>query len=231
MKFAFCFFIMLFSFLLSFYLALAFMLKTQNTVTCPDLTGMSVNEAELVLEKKGLKLQVSGSEKRKDVPKDMIVRQRPEPGISIKRGRKVYVTLSSGPEMVIVPDFRGLTLEAAEALASQKNLKIKETIFVPSKNHNKILAHIPDANEKVVEGGGITLIIGKSPVEFFVAPDISGWDFNSILEELESKNIPYKVVFKRRGNSSPESKVELEKKEGTIFRSDETLIINVFLGG
>ncbi len=230
-KVLFYIFLMLLSFLLSAYLTTGFILKNQKTVSCPDIKGLTVYEAEALLRKKGLNLKVSRSEKRKDVPKGVVLFQQPEPNALIKEGRTVHVTVSLGPEMVVVPNLKGLSLRVAEDLLSEKNLKIQKKIFVPSKIEDRILAHVPAAGERVPEGGGITVIVGMKPPEFYVVPDVTGSDFNQIIEELESKGIDYKVVYRRGERSQSEGRITLEKRPGTILSPNEVLVINVFLGG
>jgi len=220
-----------FMFFFSFFSTISFLLKTQRLVACPDVRRLSVEQAEVVLKRSGLELQISRYEKRKDVAKGLIIQQRPEPNVPLKLGRKVYVTVSSGPELIIVPDLKGLKLDVAEGVLSERKLKISKKIFVPSENEGKILAHEPEENREVLEGEGITLFVGKRPKTFFVMPDVSNWELKDLLDELDLKGVPYRVTYVRSETQRSSSKVSVGKRPGTIFRSEEELEVTVLLGG
>ena len=68
----------------------------------PDLTGLSVAQAQSVLERQGLVLgsqtpEVSGK------PVDTIIGQQPTPGEQLEEGQAVNVTISAGKEKTTVP--------------------------------------------------------------------------------------------------------------------------------
>ncbi|MCX7857451.1 MAG: PASTA domain-containing protein [Deltaproteobacteria bacterium] len=223
--------VMFITFIFSMYLTMGFLLKTEKTILCPDIRGLTLPEAELILKKCGLELQILRQEKRSDVAKGVIVRQRPEGNVPVKKGRRVYVTVSAGPDLVIVPNVKGLTVETAYAVVSEKKIKIKEKILVPSKYDGKVLAQIPKESEKILEGEGIVVIVGRKPEKYFVMPEISNWDFKELIEELESKEISYKITYEKNENPGWLNRITVDKKPGTIFRSSETVSINVFIGG
>jgi hypothetical protein len=70
-------------------------------VKVPRLTGLRLDEAEEVLDEKGLRL-VDGGEVRSDNPEGEIVRQDPPPGRKIAQGQRVVAHTSGGPDFGIV---------------------------------------------------------------------------------------------------------------------------------
>ena len=68
-------------------------------------------------------------------------------GLAAPRGSTVKVVISKGADLVVVPDFKGKSIEEATALAATAGVEIEPTGVV-GKNH-KVLAQAPDAGGKV----------------------------------------------------------------------------------
>ncbi|MCS7281401.1 MAG: PASTA domain-containing protein [Desulfobacterota bacterium] len=218
-------------FAISVYLTTGILLKSKREVLCPEVRGLYVSEAEKILEDLGLILEVSKYEKRDDVERGVIVRQRPEPNVPVKLGRKVYVTISLGPELISVPDLRGLFLDAAENVLKDNKLSLLRVIFVPSHKDGKVVAQIPAYGEKIKEKGGVVLIVGKRPDDFFVVPDLKSSTLDELLDELDSKKIAFKVVSINGDSLDARCTITSEKKAGSILRPGEVLTFNVKCGG
>ena len=92
--------------------------STANTVAVPDLTGLTVAQAESVLERQGLVLG-SQTPEVSEKPVDTIIGQQPTPGEQLEEGQAVNVTISAGKEKTTVPPLVGLTsvADAETALA------------------------------------------------------------------------------------------------------------------
>ena len=81
-------------------------------VTLPDLTGLTVEEAEAALQKKKLLLIKSGMALHERIEKEKIISQDPLPGSRIAINETVRVALSAGKEKIVVPDFIGRSLQS-----------------------------------------------------------------------------------------------------------------------
>ena len=153
-------------FLLSGYFTVSILLRTGETVICPDIRGKNVDEAKQIVQKKGLSLSVTKYERRNDVPYNHITVQKPEANISVRKGRIVLVMVSEGPELIQVPKLVGQSIEAAEEILKGIKLKVEKTIFVPDEKTGKVIVQIPKDGEDVVEGkNGVILFVGASDKE------------------------------------------------------------------
>jgi beta-lactam-binding protein with PASTA domain len=61
----------------------------------PDLQKMRSSNARMLLEEKGLVMQVTDSGYNRRLPADVILMQSPGPGVKVKSGHVVYVTVNS----------------------------------------------------------------------------------------------------------------------------------------
>jgi len=98
----------------------------QEEVEVPKLTGVALDEARALCRDQGLELTVQGETYHATVPASHIMKQDPEAGAMVKRGRQVYVLASLGPETVTVPPVTGLTLRQAQILIERWMLKVAE---------------------------------------------------------------------------------------------------------
>ena len=96
-------------------------------VEIDDYSNLTVQDAQIKLEKKGLKpklVYVNNDE----VAKDMVIKTEPAAHSEVSQGTVVKVYVSNGKlvKAVNVPKFVGMTIEEARAEAEKKNLKLKE---------------------------------------------------------------------------------------------------------
>ena len=96
--------------------------EASQTVQMPDLTGMTVKDAQAALKALGLTMDTLGSEAT-------VTNQIPAAGQSVPVGSRVLVYLggASGQEKVKVPDFSGMTRQQASDAAGKLGLYILVT--------------------------------------------------------------------------------------------------------
>lgn len=90
-----------------------------RTVTLPDLTGLTVKEAQKLLKEYGITLKTVGNG-------ETVVGQLPSPSQIVPGGSEilVYTENAPQPEMVAVPDFSGMTRQQASDAAGILGLYI-----------------------------------------------------------------------------------------------------------
>ncbi|MDP3012750.1 MAG: Stk1 family PASTA domain-containing Ser/Thr kinase [Candidatus Subteraquimicrobiales bacterium] len=87
----------------------------EETVLVPDLVGKTEQEAALLLEAAGLKMEKI-EEFSTTVEAGKVIRQTPSPDREVKRDSKVTVVISKGAEDVTMPDVIGKTEAEAKAI-------------------------------------------------------------------------------------------------------------------
>lgn len=98
----------------------------KENVKVPNLSNMSVSEAQDKLSTYGLDLVVDGVEYSDKVPKDRIIYQEPKSGNKVEKNSSIHVVISSGPEtkLTTVPNLKGVTVEKAKLLLEQQGLQL-----------------------------------------------------------------------------------------------------------
>lgn len=89
-----------------------------DMVMVPDLSGLTVKEAQTVLQEAGLLPGETIDTHSKEVPAGNVISTVPSAGEELARGAPVDITASRGPEMIAVPALLG-SAEAAALAALQ----------------------------------------------------------------------------------------------------------------
>jgi serine/threonine-protein kinase len=98
--------------------------RASETVTVPDLAGMTVAEAEMSLAEMGLILRVSSYAESKAVPKGTLLSQDTPSGFQVRLGASVAVAVSSGPPPVS-------KAPGLEPLPTSKSVEPSDPLEVP----------------------------------------------------------------------------------------------------
>ena len=135
--------------------------KGGEEIEMPDLKGMSRSAAEERLKKSGLKVG-SIKEAFSNDEKETVINQTPAYRTKIAKGQMVDLVVSKGAEVkdVVVPDFRGATLEFARSNTASLKLKIgsisRRTSGQPE---GTIISQTPAARSSVKEGTVIDFVV------------------------------------------------------------------------
>ena len=139
----------------------------QNVVV-PDLEGLQVEEANVILTAKGMHAEIVDSIYRTDAVPGAILSQVPKPNNRIKEGRSIYVTVySKSPKEVAVPGLVDFSTRQATALLNSlgfNNTTIKE---VPSQYAGLVLrveyrGKQLAPEEKVPAGSPLQLVVSST---------------------------------------------------------------------
>ena len=136
-----------------------------ETVVVPDLTGKTLIEAEILLDKAGLKRGDVYAESNKNVPKDRIVRQKPAPNTKIQKGAAVDIYRSLGPEYVEVPNFIGSSLPKVQSELASLGLVFNSSVVYQTSPYPKgnILDQRPLPGEVVPLNTEMSFVVSSGP--------------------------------------------------------------------
>lgn len=147
-----------------------------NYVTVPNIVGLPIEEAVLVLEEKGLDLGTIEKMASLETP-GRVIAQRPADNSVVRAGRKVYPTVSMIRSQQ-VPNLVGKTLAEADELLRGYSVKLSPN---PARIPNElpadtIVSQDPRAGDsKVGEGGVIHVLVSDGPSQnFLMMPDLVG---------------------------------------------------------
>jgi beta-lactam-binding protein with PASTA domain len=209
-------------FVLSTSLTIRFLLRDDTSVTCPNLAGLDLEDAKRAADKQGLSVLVVKYEKRRDIPYDHVLVQKPDADTPVRVGRAVSVVLSDGPRPQAIPNVVGLDTEEAKKAGQQMNIPIKKILYVPSETTGKVLAQIPSGGQNILNEEGITLVVGGREKKLFLMPDTAGKDLIALVPEMEKKGIKY-VYVSSQTDSVKGASLKTKVLPGTIFGGDTAI--------
>ncbi len=143
---------------------------TVAETTVPDLTGLKIDVATVMLKNNKLDLDPDKTtyEFSDSIDKDLIILQDPDPNSKVKVGSLVSVVVSKGQEFLEFPDLTkdNMTEENARALLKQLGCTGKITTteeFSPTVPKGSVVGQDPAPLSSWTRNGDIELIISKGP--------------------------------------------------------------------
>ncbi len=163
-------------FMLSALTAMRLAIHRRQT-TVPKLVGMTPAQAEHALAGHGLVLDRGDRFFSAEVAVGHILSQAPAPGEQVRRGWRVRVAESMGPQRTVIPDLSGESQRAAEINVRRRGLEMGDvaTLAVPGAVPDVVVAQSPPANATNVSSPVVgVLIAAPEERKSFVMPDLAG---------------------------------------------------------
>ncbi len=139
--------------------------KGTKTLAMPNLKGLNLQQARLIIDKNGLFEGNSAKTFHDTVKKDIIISQYPIPGNKIERGISPNLLISMGPRPCefIMPDLGGLFLDEAVLTAEKNHLVINtiKTVYQQNKTANIVLNQDPQPGYYIQEKYLINLEVNR----------------------------------------------------------------------
>ncbi len=160
-----------------------------RSVTVPDLTGKTPEEAVEKARAVGLVLEPQAGRARYDdrIPLGRVLLQQPEAGSLAKPFQAVRVVLSLGARQLRVPELSGLAPRAAALKLSRESLELGPVSWYrdPAAPQG-IVAQDPDAETPAAKGEPVRVLMSRgAPDARIVMPDFVGKDAQAARERLE----------------------------------------------
>ena len=160
--------------------------------TLPDVRGMGVIEAKQKLYDLGFKNVNITSTYHDTVPKDKVISMDPMPGERVKIVRPIYLTVSKGKELVLVPDVREKNLEEAKVVLENAGLVLGELeeIYDEQRPAGTILEQEPEPNSEIEKGSKVNLILSKGAKPAWISvPNLQGLQIEEARKILQKAKL------------------------------------------
>jgi len=141
--------------------------KHNKAIPTPDLYGYTLNEVDSILNKQNLEYVINDSVFQPKMKKNSVVSQHPQPGFKVKKGRKIFLVItSSNPEFVHMPLVEGVSLRQAKSVLETYGLYVGKITYVPDMAVNNVLkqrfkGRNISKDEPVIKGSSIDLVLGN----------------------------------------------------------------------
>lgn len=152
-----------------------------EAVEVPSLTGLYVEEAELLLKGVDLSCEVIDSVYIRSRRGGEIAEQAPAVGTKVKKNRKIYITVNSKQrKMVTVPNLVGESRRKVQSNLKTLGFNVDSVRYEPYEFNDEVLAVMwgdstLSAGAKVPDGGQIILVVGQNDMSIeVVVPSFIG---------------------------------------------------------
>ena len=157
--------------------------KHGQTITVPDLTGLTEEEVQIITDSKLLRFEIVDSIFNKDLPRGTVAKQNPLPGSKVKENRRLYLTMNAvNPEKVTMPAVTGVSLRQARAILETYGLSLGKISYKPDIAVNVVLEQrykdtLAIPGMIIVKGSEIDLVLGKGlSNELTEVPNLTGFN-------------------------------------------------------
>jgi len=138
-----------------------------ESITVPDLRGMTFEQVKSVLSDNTLEWKIMDSVYDMSKPPMSIVDQNPKPKSNVKQGRTIYITINATTAPTTeIPDLIGRSsLKYAAMQLQSYGLKLGEPIYKPDPHLNAVIGMMINGQNvtkkmRVPKGTVITLLLG-----------------------------------------------------------------------
>jgi len=203
----------------------------KKEVMVPDLTGKTVGQALQILSDQEIYIKKVGEQYNENIPDGSIISQEPLPGSVVKEGKVIKVIISSGGQVILVPQLVGGSLREAKILLRQAGLVLGEETGSYSEEIKKdfVIAQDPSPEEIVTRGSMINLVVSLGPAREAEVPlmvNLIGQNIRSARKILRDANLPLGEIKETVNDSVPEGTIlKQEPDPGEII--DENTIVNL----
>ncbi|HEY6273564.1 MAG TPA: PASTA domain-containing protein [Terriglobales bacterium] len=190
--------VLLLVFFTSALLAMRFAIRGRE-VRVPSLTGLTPSEAERIANNDGLVLAVDTRYYTPSVPRGHIVSQTPAPGNRVRRGWRVLVAESLGPQRAAIPDLLGQSEHAADINITRHGMEVGSlaTMHLPDASPETVVAQSPRANTKDAASPKISLLFSAAENEqAYVMPNFVGRSLVHATTAVENAGLSVGKVWK-----------------------------------
>ncbi len=186
--------------ILSLFIIILPKITNVKEVKIPDVSKLSVVEAEKKLKELGLQVATEVDEDySSDIEEGLVISTKPISGRSIKVGTEVKLIVSLGFKGIVIEDYVGKNLFEVKGMLDTKGIHVlseKKEVDNPKKyKENVIIEQKPAPGTKVAEGDTVTLIIPEIIIEYpdFVA---EGWSVPDVENFAKEYGINLTIDYK-----------------------------------
>jgi len=172
-------------------------------VAVPKVDGLTQDAASTAITGAELKVGTVSPQSSNNVVAGKVISQDPASGSSLTAGSLVNLVVSSGPEMMLVPNLDGLTQDAATTAVTEAKLKVG-TITQQASNTvvaGNVVSQDPANESSLLPGSAVNLVISSGPLVMLTVPNVEGLTQAAATTAITGANLMVGTVAQRASNT------------------------------
>jgi len=155
-------------------------------VTVPDLTKISLQEAESLLESYGFRYEILDRRAHSSYPPDYIIDQAPAPRQIVKPNRKIFLTVSTDTRpTVVVPNVENMSLRNARIQLENSGLEVGVISMESGRFRDTVIRQSIAAADTVDQGTVVDLAVSDGLGDELVrVPEIVGLPYQEAQQRI-----------------------------------------------
>jgi len=170
---------------------------TGDDVFLPDCRGELKNNAEEILENKGLEYTtITLPYSDKNFP-GKVVEMRPNPFTKVKKGRIITLSIAGHKKSIEVPDFRNMTLRKAKIRLMESGFNLDTVMYEynPNIKEGLIAFQSPENGLILKSGSYISFHISKgTPKDYFTIPSLINLPLKKAKEKITEEGLRVGII-------------------------------------
>jgi len=160
-------------------------------VTVPDVTKISLDDAQSLLTDYGLRYEVLDRRANASYPANYIIDQSPQPLQLVKPNRKVYLTVNTEVRpKAVVPNVVDLSFRNARIQLENYGFTLGTTSYESSRFRNTVLRQSLTPGDTVARGAAVNLVISDGLGDRIVSvPDITGLRLSQAQQQVRQAGL------------------------------------------
>lgn len=193
----------------------------------PDIKGYEYKDAEYILDKLGLKMEVTSEEYHPDKLEGTILSQYPASLTKVKSGRTIKVVKSSGQKMVKIPLLAGFSVRQAKLNIEAAGLELGDIAwtFSDSLPERVVVFSYPQSGSEIPHGSKVNLMVNRGRLSGIVfMPQLVGKNYDEAVIVLEDLGLKIGLVSHiRNENYLPGTVLEQSVDQATELEVGEEI--------
>lgn len=168
-------------------------------VTVPNIVDMPLTEASYALQANGLTVGPPIDKVSETLPPYHVISQMPAAGEVVREGRKVYPTVSKGPDLKPGPVVVNKLLDSAMALIERSEFSLGTVAYMPYElGRDVVIAQDPPPHRHAPTGSPIHLLVSAGQTGNVYVPELTGLPLDEAMRELTLLGLRAKLVHVTR---------------------------------
>jgi len=167
------------------YIILPTIANRNKEVYLPDVRGMNLEDAQLILD--NFNVKIFYSKYKEGYLKNEILNISPRPFTKVKEGRDIKLTVIGEKHDIIIDDFTNKSFRNINLYLDRSGIPLDTIIYEYSEliNKDNIISQYPKKGEKISEKKGVTLIVSSGiPPDYYIVPNLINLSLNKGIKKI-----------------------------------------------